>query len=91
MEHTPGPWKADRFCIWQGETYIAGTQTGIGEATQQANARLMAAAPRLLEALERIIRNAGYESGEAEPGLLALSVGRTELDIARAAIEEATS
>ena len=91
MEHTKGPWKAEKFCIWQGETYIAGTQTGIDEETQQANARLIAEAPNMLDALKGIIRNAGYESGEADVSLRALNVSRVYLDAARAAIEAATS
>ena len=55
MEHTPGPWKAEKFCIWAGETYVAGTQTGIGETTQQANAKLMAASPGMIDALNAVL------------------------------------
>ena len=53
-KHTPGPWKAEKYCIWannhNGSVYIAGTQTGIDTDQQKANARLIAAAPDLLEA-----------------------------------------
>ena len=52
MKHTPGPWRAEKYCIWAGDKYIAGTQTGIGEP-QEANARLIAAAPDLLYQLKR--------------------------------------
>lgn len=53
--HTPGPWRADKYCIWAGEKFIAGTKTGIGESEQGANARLIAAAPALLAALEALV------------------------------------
>ena len=57
-KHTPGPWKAEKYCIWannhNGSVYIAGTQTGIDTDQQKANARLIAAAPDLLRALEII-------------------------------------
>ena len=43
----------------------------------------------LLVALEAIIRNAGYESGQHEPTLRALSVDIPYLDAARAAIAKA--
>lgn len=55
-KHTPGPWKVD------GDTYITAHSLIIAHCKQngslkledaQANARLMAAAPDLLEAAER--------------------------------------
>ena len=60
--HTPGPWKAN-FAI-SGEVYIFGGDRNFArvfdewrdEANQEANARLIAAAPDLLEALEAIMR-----------------------------------
>ena len=51
MKHTPGPWRSEKYCVWAGDKYIAGTQTGIGEP-QEANARLIAAAPELHEWLK---------------------------------------
>ena len=57
--HTPGPWKADRFCVWggvHGQTYVAGTQTGLYTEDQQANALLIAAAPEMLAALKILTR-----------------------------------
>lgn len=53
MTHTPGPWEVQDDCatsIWAGGHYIAETYTD-GEA----NARLIAAAPDLLAALEAIV------------------------------------
>ena len=54
-KHTPGPWKAEKFCVWGGDKYVAATQTGILEEEQQANAALIAAAPELLENLKRCV------------------------------------
>ncbi len=55
MSHTVGPWKASVYCVWGGQfgdTYIAGTKTGIPNCEQLSNARLISAAPDLLAALE---------------------------------------
>lgn len=61
--HTPGPWIAhklplDRWLISAGNENVAGTASGgfgpNDDATEQANARLIAAAPDLLEALETL-------------------------------------
>jgi hypothetical protein len=90
MKHTPGPWRVEksgkrlqiwgdveRFgCPWQEA--IAKTNVTSDPFTEHANARLIAAAPELLEALERIIRNG-------------TSVTNTQFDIdaAKAAIHKA--
>ena len=51
-EHTPGPWTVDNQYIHgpDGIRFLAVAGDGAG----QANARLIASAPELLEALERI-------------------------------------
>lgn len=59
--HTPGPWKAN-FAI-SGSVYIFGGDRNFvcvfnewrDEANQEANARLIAAAPDLLEVLEKLL------------------------------------
>ena len=53
--HTKGPWQAERFCVWSEDKYVAATQTGINEEEQQANAKLIAAAPDLLEACKAVL------------------------------------
>ena len=51
MKYTPGPWKVSR-CWSQtcGDNYVIDNESG-DEAEMQANARLIATAPELLEAL----------------------------------------
>lgn len=67
--HTPGPWLTDRNNVHTGQIatvhHCLGNdwveiwtdkwmETGLGEAEQEANARLIAAAPDLLAALARL-------------------------------------
>lgn len=64
-KHTPGPWEFDGNCVWadaiqgyvadpQTEDILSGEYVPLSEAQEQweANARLIAAAPELLEALQ---------------------------------------
>jgi len=93
-QHTPGPWQTDRNnvhaaqiatihgCtnsdwveIWSPAAFAA------SEETQEANARLIAAAPELLEALDRIA-----DMCAAPPNFS----DKTIQDIACAAIAKAT-
>jgi hypothetical protein len=63
--HSPGPWKAEKcfggdgfdYVIFSGGSMIASTMGTeyINEETDIANANLMAAAPEMLEALERAL------------------------------------
>ena len=79
--HTPGPWTVDWSddgpLIYTGDLMIASVSgstehikvRGIDEQTTEANASLIAAAPDLLEALERLLThgergNLYYERGE---------------------------
>lgn len=78
MHHTPGPWTVDP--VWglinHGKTEICALHSG-----NAANARLIAAAPALLEALLNLVRdNYGQPKGVHVPAL----------DAARAAIAKAT-
>ena len=72
-KHTPGPWKAENgtgsggkgWGCWEvfacdgPETYIAGSNRD--NPDQEANARLIAAAPELLEALQTALRDSGCD------------------------------
>lgn len=51
-KHTPGPWEADEEAgeVWAGSLEIAETMFG----PVRANARLIAAAPDLLESAQRV-------------------------------------
>jgi hypothetical protein len=55
--HTPGPWKASGFSISaKGSGHIAkALEVYMDRTTREANARLIASAPDLLEALEAVI------------------------------------
>lgn len=104
--HTPGPWHTERAYYVGADdneySIIGMTDCGrpdfysepvsvrVADAYTEPDARLIAAAPELLGALQGIIRNAGYESGEAPPSLNDLRVSIRYLDAARAAIAKAT-
>ena len=61
-QHTPGPWKEDKYgCVIDAGGRVVCNEfctTSIPLAESLANARLIAAAPELLEALENLLRNA---------------------------------
>ena len=69
-KHTPGPWLTDRGNVHTGQIATIHhclnndwveiwtdkwAETGLGEGEQEANARLIAAAPELLDALTEIV------------------------------------
>jgi hypothetical protein len=79
--HTPGPWavelpsgypcSAKSNILKPDGTILARIDYGIGE-TEQANARLIAAAPELLEALRALheytrVASAGYRNALTQP------------------------
>ena len=56
-KHTPGPWKQGNDRIECSEGYgVADLFTQRNDAETKANARLIAAAPEMLEALEALVR-----------------------------------
>lgn len=76
MKHTQGPWEHRTFAIYAGKELIGhtGGTLGAGPKTmeQEANARLMAAAPDLLESLEEMIAwfaSPGRGLYDEKPGL----------------------
>lgn len=92
--HTPGPWRiAPEFSVlsvWSGDTEVASAwrESGwIDEATQRANARLIAAAPDLLAACEAMLAHEVYTyEGNLEARV---TVPRDVIDQLRAAIAKA--
>jgi len=58
--HTPGPWHVDRNQICNADGWaLASVPYTTGGAQDRANARLMAAAPELLDALRVIVKRCG--------------------------------
>ena len=58
LKHTPGPWSADRgFVIDEKEHVICQTFNRLDEdfENQEPNARLMAAAPKMLDVLIKLV------------------------------------
>lgn len=98
--HTPGPWTAEDqsgtdvhfFTIRSPQNcYIAGLHEYDGQTTpaMASNARLLAAAPELLEALESFLRAPSV--GSNGPGSSTIVVQDFNLRAARAAILKATT
>lgn len=96
-EHTPGPWQIKRGEIWSNQDDLLGVvyrteawTTGEKVKTEdQANARLMAAAPELLKALKFIETWISQPVGEFSVAALDGLFDQTR-GIARAAIAKAT-
>ena len=84
MSHTKGPWRAEKFCVWSDEKYVAATQTGINSDEQQANAKLIAAAPELLEALKALISEHQDNPEHWFPARLIPIINKAEAAIAKA-------
>lgn len=87
MQHTPGPWTHEPYAYQQGALDQAlirdGAENQVAISTE-ANARLIAAAPELLEALQFAL-----EIFEAEPVDVAPESIEEIIDQARAAINKA--
>ena len=91
---TPGPWYAEKFCIWAGDCFVAGTATGQGDPEQQANALLIAAAPDLLAVLAGCadaLREAGKDFAQANKLAARPNLYELHEQAARAAIAKATA
>lgn len=86
MAHTPGPWRYDGISVEaEGETVAWPVDRLLSRG--DANARLIAAAPRLLAALETISDTTRMEAATAgQLAALLIEIG----DTAAAAIREAT-
>ena len=78
MKHTPGGWKyikglGEKFLIFGGLNYLCSVDSRVPPSENEANARLIAAAPELLEACLAMMRyQALIESeDETKSGLIA--------------------
>lgn len=72
MKHTPGTWHVgrnanERLCVWHGANRIA-TIEHFPHSGNEANARLIAAAPEMLKALRwtRQTIHQAYHEGDVE-------------------------
>lgn len=95
-KHTPGPWEISGSSIWNPETHRAiyasgGKPIHKRDEEGQANARLIAAAPELLEALEALENRAVEMRKLIDPKTWAEleSMATIEIINARAAIAKA--
>lgn len=110
--HTPGPWSAcnkfsgvtlSNWRVSEGDS-TPGVEAGIAimsggrsDETEQANARLIAAAPELLESLQSLEKrltaaaNAFYATGTRKALMEALGGWKDDITPARAAIAKATA
>ena len=68
MEHTKGPWEARGKMVSSGKDCVGGESICQCYDNGMANARLIAAAPELLEALKRIEKALRQESGPEKKG-----------------------
>ena len=94
-QHTPGPWRTDdRYCgaiLADGNQVAMATMNGFLPAEiRDANARLIAAAPELLVAAERILAGAESLVRADAAGNRFRSVHADHLVALQAAIAEAT-
>jgi hypothetical protein len=102
IEHTPGPWYAGPHSTIAGRFAIRTGDTTIGHTWDEANARLIAAAPDLLEALKAavMIAEEAHREWDAAPDgmragkiIIALAGGRKgyrqDIDAIHAAVAKA--
>ena len=75
VSHTPGPWHVARqgdpdlpFAVMAGTYYVATPHLYVPGSSPEANARLIAAAPDLLEALKAVVYQFGPWHDEICPG-----------------------
>jgi hypothetical protein len=74
-KHTPGPWTALKTVVAMKQNLKVGVLTGkidFPAEELEANARLIAAAPELLEALEYVSMNLGLGQGQIDPKIVEL-------------------
>lgn len=99
-KHTPGPWKIDRRRSWSEvrdpEGYVLAEVGAINcdASTAKANARLITAAPDMLDALYQLHAAAMNIEGDAlfdsKPSQVAIRQLGEALTVSRAAIAKAT-
>lgn len=91
VKHTPGPWHNTNYQTHPNFQVLDHSNAFVAEASTEANARLIAASPELLYALEDLIQrcelpNGGLDQSPTHEGLTNCNV----LAKARAALAKAT-
>lgn len=81
--YTPGPWKVDRPYIRGAGRAIAALESGHNEVEDAANARLIAAAPELYEALLDLYKAFVIEEISIDAGVRARLRARDALALVR--------
>lgn len=90
-KHTPGPWHTGGYSsriIYAGDGFAVADATvfhGRHEGEHEANARLIAAAPELLDVLQEVTRCLAWHEEQHGVGM-----DRKAVESARAAIAKAT-
>jgi hypothetical protein len=98
MGHTPGPWRCDRLTDNTGKPYATLYESHIdlgvcmiwaplGNTEQEANAKLIAAAPELLAACELVISDTAIVDDNGKYATVQISSG--VLDEVRMALKKA--
>lgn len=86
-KHTPGPWRVERQngTPTTGEWMIAGAKPGYlaevrdcGSGCVKADARLIAAAPELLTALEMVMRRGRIDDSEEAMNQVAAAINKAK-------------
>ena len=92
-KHTPGPWECHSGMVWKGEIPIARMdrepENGTQPTERDANARLIASAPDLLEACKAFLR--APSDGSPGMGYSTRVITDFNLKAAQAAIAKATA
>lgn len=98
-KHTPGPWKKydsafpQFFVTTDGKDICKVSSEDVSMLEAEANARLIAAAPDLIEALEKMVEYAHQYSGRERSQSAAMEIVETPISddvaAARAAIAKA--
>lgn len=100
-KHTPGPWKVEnhtehtgpyasqRLEIWSNNRHIGQVNEHVDDLSiDEANAALIAAAPEMLAALERILIEIPYVNGKVDK-TMKVTHSQIALDAINAAIQKA--
>lgn len=81
MSHTPGPWRHDGYRFYYGDSDESWGEFKHDDVFNIADADLIAAAPELLEALERLLGVVRFSPQTMEP--LPFAAARAAIDKAR--------